>query len=320
MRLNMNEYTYIVALTHLLKWKIEKINSLIIKILQEQKLTFAEFFDSDEKTLIEIYSLNKRELEDLAIAKKELPNYAYLVDMLLNQGYEILPIYSKKYPKTLKDNLRAKYSPPLLYIKGNKEIFQKEKVAIVGPRNVSDKGIEFTKKITKKLVEQGNVIVSGFAKGVDRISLETALENEGQSIIVLPQGILTFSSGFKKHYQRIVHGDILVISTFYPKLPWSVGLAMGRNRYIYGLSNDIYVAESDFKGGTWAGVVDGLKKIKQFKMEDYRKIYVRYADENEKCANNTLIKQGAIGINEKLEIVKNGKPKERQQTLFDFNK
>jgi len=319
MRLSMNEYTYIVALAHLPKWKIEKINSLIIKILQEQKLTFAEFFDSDEKTLMKTCCLSKRELEDLASAKKELPNYAYLVDMLLNQGYEIIPIYSKEYPKTLKDNLRAKYSPPLLYIKGNKEIFHKEKVATVGSRNVSDKGIEFTKKITKKLVEQGNVIVSGFAKGVDRISLEIALENEGQSIVVLPQGILTFSSGFKKHYQRIVRGDILVISTFHPKLQWSVGSAMRRNRYIYGLANDIYVAESDFKGGTWSGVIDGLKKIRQFKMENYRKIYVRHADENEKCANNTLIKQGAIGINEKLEIVKNDKPKEQQQTLFDFN-
>ena len=320
MRLSMNEYTYIVALAYLPKWKIEKINSLIIKILQEQKLTFAEFFDSDEKTLINTYCLNKREIDDIASAKQELPNYAYLVDMLFNQGYEIIPIYSEAYPKTLKDNLRAKYSPPLLYVKGNKEIFRKEKVAIVGSRNVSDKGIEFTKKVTKKLVEQGNIIVSGFAKGVDRISLEVALENKGQSIIVLPQGILTFSSGFKKHYQRIVHGDILVISTFHPKLPWSVGLAMGRNRYIYGLANDIYVAESDFKGGTWSGVIDGLRKIKQFKMEDYRKIYVRYAGEKEKCANNTLIKQGAIGINEKIEIVKNDKAKEQQQTLFDFNK
>ena len=312
----MNEYTYLVALSHLPTWRIGRINELIIKILQEQKLAFAEFFESDDKTLWSTYALNKKEIADIAKAKQELPNYAYLVDDLFNQGFEIIPIYSKEYPKTLKDNLRTTYSPPLLYIKGNKEIFHREKVAVVGSRNVSAKGIDFTKRITKKLVEQGNVIVSGFAKGVDRISLEVALENGGQSIIVLPQGILTFSSGFKKYYQGIIHGDILVISTFHPKLPWSVGLAMGRNRYIHGLANDIYVAESDFKGGTWAGVVDGLKKIKQFKMEEYRKIYVRYANENEKCANNILIKQGAIGINDKLEIIKDDKPKEQQQIFF----
>lgn len=143
-----------------------------------------------------------------------------------------------------------------------------------------------------------------------------ALENSGQSIIVLPQGILTFASGFKKYYQNIVKGDVLVLSTFHAKLPWSVGLAMSRNRYIYGLANDIYVAESNSQGGTWEGVIDGLKKIKKFKMEEYRKIYVRYANKNEKCANNLLIKQGAIGVNDELEIIKDDRPKEQQQTLF----
>ena len=93
------------------------------------------------------------------------------------------------------------------------------------------------------------------------------------------------------------------MSTYHPKLPWSVGLAMGRNRYIYGLAVNIYVAESDFKGGTWEGVIDGLKKIKQFRMEEYRKIYVRYANKIERCANNELIKKGAIGINDNLEVI-----------------
>jgi len=299
----MKDFTYISALAHLPKWRTEKINRLIIDILEEKRLTFAEFFEVEKDTLQKDFELNPKETDDILRAKKELPNYAFLVDELLNQGFELIPIYSADYPKTLKDNLENTYAPPLLYTKGNKEIFHKEKVAVVGSRNVSQKGIDFTKKITKKLVGQGNVVVSGFAKGVDRISLEVALENEGQSIIVLPQGILTFSSGFKKHYQGIIQGNILVMSTYHPKLPWSVGLAMGRNRYIYGLADNIYVAESDFKGGTWEGVIDGLKKIKQFRMEEYRKIYVRYANKIERCANNELIKKGAIGINDNLEVI-----------------
>ena len=79
------------------------------------------------------------------------------------------------------------------------------------------------------------------------------------------------------------------------------------------LERELEIAKSNL------AIIDGLKKIKQFKMEEYRKIYVRYADKNEKCANNTLIKQGAIGINDELEIIKNDKEKERQQALFDFN-
>jgi predicted Rossmann fold nucleotide-binding protein DprA/Smf involved in DNA uptake len=229
----MNDFTYITALAHLPKWRTERINLLIVDILKKKKLTFTEFFEVEKDTLQKDFGLKQKEIDDILEVKQELPNYAFLVDELLNQGFELIPIYSLDYPKTLKSNLGDAYAPPLLYIKGNKEIFQKEKVAVVGSRNVSQKGIDFTKKITKKLVKQGNVIVSGFAKGVDRVALEVALENEGQSIIVLPQGILTFSSGFKKHYQGIIQGNILVMSTYHPKLPWSVGLAMGRNRYIY---------------------------------------------------------------------------------------
>ena len=33
--------------------------------------------------------------------------------------------------------------------------------------------------------------------------------------------------------------------------------------YIYGLGEKIIVAESGFKGGTWNGVIDGLKKIEK---------------------------------------------------------
>lgn len=311
----MNELIYLVALAHLPNWRTQKINRLITKVLEKRKLTLAEFFEIDEKAWRKDFTLTPKEVADLIKAKEELPNYAFLIDELLNQGFGLIPLYSSDYPPTLKENLKMDYTPPLLYIKGNKEIFRQEKVAVVGSRDASQKALEFTKKITKKLVEQGNVIVSGFAKGVDRTALEVALESGGQSIIVLPQGILTFASGFRKYYQGIVSRKILVVSTYHPKLPWSVGLAMGRNQYIYGLANDIYVAESGFKGGTWSGVIDGLKKIKKFGMEEYRKIYVRRAGSTEKCANNELIQRGAIGINDRLGITGENK-RNRQQSLF----
>ncbi len=50
----------------------------------------------------------------------------------------------------------------------------------------------------------------------------------------------------------------------------------------------IYVAESEEKGGTWSGVVDGLRKG--------RKIFVRKPEPNEKNANNLLIQKGAIPV------------------------
>jgi predicted Rossmann fold nucleotide-binding protein DprA/Smf involved in DNA uptake len=100
---------------------------------------------------------------------------------------------------------------------------------------------------------------------------------------------MTFSSGFKNYYKQIVTGDVLVLSTFYPKSTWKKELAMARNPIIYVLAKEIYVAESSEKGGTWSGVIDGLRKK--------RIIYVRNPELNEKNANSILIEKGAIAVN-----------------------
>jgi DNA processing protein len=155
------------------------------------------------------------------------------------------------------------------------------------------------------------VVVSGFAKGVDKQALDSALKYKGQSIIVLPQGIMTFGAGFKTYYRQIVDGDLLVLSTFHPKAPWKVELAMARNPIIYGLAREVYVAESNEKGGTWYGVVDGLKKG--------RKIYVRKPEENEKNANEKLIGMGAIPVDFTGKALESYLPQNSQTTLSLVN-
>ena len=77
---------------------------------------------------------------------------------------------------------------------------------------------------------------------------------------------------------------------------------MARNPIIYGLADEIYVAESAEKGGTWSGVVDGLRKN--------RKIYVRKPESNENTANNLLIQKGAIAVDFNGIPIRDYKPSE----------
>lgn len=288
----MNQYsdkTFWIAVAHLSKWSIERTNRFIIQIIHENKMSWADFFALDKKGWKELFALTDKELNDLEYAKTDLPRLAFIAEQLQNEGFQIIPINSPDYPVVLKENLKIKSSPPILYIKGRKGLLQEEAVAIVGSRNAGDKALLFTDFIAKKSVKEFKVVVSGFAKGVDKQALDSTIEANGKSIIVLPQGILTFQSGFKKYYEPIVNGDVLVLSTFFPKAGWDVGLAMTRNAYIYGLAKEIYVAESDSKGGTWEGVMDGLKRG--------RKIFVRYPEPNEKNANLKLIELGALPVN-----------------------
>ena len=282
------ELAYWLALTHLPKVKTKKKNEIIVRLFEEEK-TIIDFFHAQTSEWKYKYDISESEVSIFNEAFNDIANYAFLAEDLLEQGYNILPITSKDYSPTLKKNLGRSYAPPIIYTKGNLQIMKEKSIAIVGSRKANNISLEFTDNVAKMASKDYKVVVSGFAKGVDKQALDSTLKYNGQSIIVLPQGISTFQSGFKKYYKQIIEGDVLVLSTFHPKAPWSVQLAMARNPIIYGLASEIYVAESSEKGGTWSGVMDGLRKG--------RTIYVRKPNKREKNANNLLISKGGLAVN-----------------------
>ena len=277
-------------------WKNEDKMNLIIQFFHDKKMSVSAFFRLSENDLKNNFRLSENRIRDLVEVKNKIPNNLLLAETLYNSGIDIIPVVSPDYSKTLKENLK-KSAPIVLYIKGNKQIMKEKSIAIVGSRDASDIALQFTDNIAKLACKEYKVVVSGFAKGVDKQALDSAIVHKGQSIIVLPQGILTFESGIKTYYKHITAGDVLVLSTFSPQAGWSKELAMARNPIIYGLAKEIYVAESkpsknrqgkETKGGTYAGVIDGLKKG--------RTIYVRKPDVSEKNDNNFLIQSGALPV------------------------
>jgi DNA processing protein len=296
----MDENAFWIAIAHLPKWVNENINRLIVQVLHEKKMDWSGFFEMDKADWRNVFHFSDKELVDLVTLKNDLPRLAFIAEQLQNEGFQIVPINSPDYPPVLKENLKIKSAPPVLYIKGRKRLLQEDAVAIIGSRNAGTSALEFTDHVAKKCVKEGKVVVSGFAKGVDKQALDSTLEAKGKSIIVLPQGILTFQTGFKKYYSPIVTGDVLVLSTFFPQAGWDVGFAMARNTYIYGLAKEIYVAESDSSGGTWEGAINGLKK--------QRKIFVRIPEPGEKNANPRLIDLGCMAVDRMGEVIETKHP------------
>jgi len=289
------ELAYWITLAHLPKIRTRIKNEIIIRLFEQNK-TIIDFFNLTEEDWKNKFNLSDNDISIIKSGIDELPNNSFLVESLLEQGYKILPITSPEYSFILKNNLGRTYAPPVLYTKGNLQILKEDSIAIVGSRKANELSLTFTDNIARKASENYKVVVSGFAKGVDKHALDSALKYKGHSIIVLPQGITTFISGFKKYYKEIINGNILVLSTFHPKAVWSVQLAMARNPIIYGLAKEIYVAESSNKGGTWSGVIDGLRKK--------RTIYVRRPNINEKNANLLLIQNGAKPVDMNGNIIK----------------
>ncbi len=277
-----SEYTYWMAFASADNVFTKRKNEILVMMFK-RNLSISDFFSLSDSWK-EDFNLSEDEISIFLSEKEKLNNYSFVVEDLMEQGYQLVPIFSEQYPKHLKETLKYQ-SPVLLYAFGNTELLNYKSVAIVGCRKASQKSLLFTDNIARKCVKDGFVVVSGFAKGVDRQALDSAIQNGGCSIVVLPQGITTFGTGFRSLYREISSGKVVVISAFRPNAGWDKGLAMARNPYIYGLAEKIFVAESDSKGGTYSGVQDGLRKN--------REIYVRHAEASELNANNILIAQGA---------------------------
>lgn len=283
--MKQNEKIYWMALAHAKSFTTRRKMEFIIAEVFEKKKSISEVLDRFSSSGISDFDLNDKEKTGLNEAVEDFPNWSFIAEELEHQNIGLLSILDPDYPQQLKNNL-GRISPIIIYFKGNQKILHQENVAIVGSRQCSDNGLSFTDQIAKQVVSNQKIIVSGFAKGIDQQALNSALKYDGKSVIVLPQGILSYSS--TKYYKDLVKGNVCIISTYPPKAPWSVGLAMDRNKTIYGLADEIYVAESDNKGGTWEGVLDGLRKG--------RNIFIRNPETGENNANKLLIQKGAKAL------------------------
>ncbi|MCL5970261.1 MAG: DNA-processing protein DprA [Patescibacteria group bacterium] len=124
-------------------------------------------------------------------------------------------------------------------------------VAVVGTRKITSYGREVTEILTRDLVQNGFMIVSGLAMGVDAVSHKTAIENNGKTIAVLGCGVdLCYPSSNKKLYDEIISGNGAIVSEYPIGMTPSVGSFPSRNRIIAGLSQGVLVTEGAQDSGS----------------------------------------------------------------------
>ncbi len=75
-----------------------------------------------------------------------------------------------------------------LYLLGDKACLEKKRICVVGTRRMSEYGRAMTEIFVKKLVEDGWCIVSGLARGIDRVAHETAIKYKSLTLAVLGHG------------------------------------------------------------------------------------------------------------------------------------
>jgi len=160
--------------------------------------------------------------------------------------------YPEKYRSRLKDS-----APAVLFYAGEKALLGQPGIAVVGSRHLDEAGQECAKFVGNACGLSGQVLYSGGARGVDTLSMESALEARGTAVGVLADSL---EKQVKSRKEALSRGDLCLVTPYGPNAGFSVGAAMGRNRLIYCLADYAIIVASDAEtGGTWAGATETLK-------------------------------------------------------------
>ena len=121
------------------------------------------------------------------------------------------------YPERL---LEAEDPVAVLYYQGWWDLIDApRRVAVVGSREISDKGIRRTRKLVRMLVEHRCAIISGLARGVDTVAHETAIEAGGATIGVTGTPLSDCDARTDARLQRQIAAEFLLLSPV-PILAW----------------------------------------------------------------------------------------------------
>jgi DNA processing protein len=221
------------------------------------------------------------------------------------------------YPPKLATTLKQ-HAPPVIFGAGLPQLLRRPGLAVVGSRNIDETGAAFAREVGRKAVHNRMAIVSGGARGTDRLAMDGAIDAGGVTIGALADSLE--STIRKSDVRELLLDERLVLFTPYaPTAGFSVGAAMGRNKFIYALAEAAVVVSSDYQsGGTWAGAVEALKA-------GWCPVFVRQGPTVPK-GNHELEKLGAANLPEqdfqKIDDVSdwlraNAKVKAVEQDLFD---
>ena len=226
---------------------------------------------------------------------RENPREDYLDERLSKTkelGIRVIKISNKEYPARLKE---IRDAPPLLYVLGRLPKTNKI-IAVVGTRNPTKYGKEFSIGISRELVRRGWAVVSGLARGIDTFAHKGALK-AGKSkpkptIAVVGCGLDRVYPPENEELFREISKKGAVISEHPIGTTVSAINLVNRNRIISGLSNGIIVVETGKRGGT----------IHTIYYADIQKKKIFYAEPKNKQAEQV---KGLLFLREKKIFYRN---------------
>ena len=160
-------------------------------------------------------------------------------------GAKWLALGQGLYPRLLAE---LEDAPPLLIAKGNLNLLDRQAVAIVGARNASAAACRFARGLSHDLGQQGLVVVSGLARGIDSAAHDGALESG--TVGVIAGGIDIFYPPENEDRQKALYERGLVLAEMPPGIEPRARHFPYRNRIIAGMTSGTVVVEAAPRSGS----------------------------------------------------------------------
>lgn len=229
----------------------------VAEALHHADLTPAWLLGRDAAELRGTLDWTESQAERVALLMERAGNIGFELERLAQRGIWVVTRSDPDYPRRLASRLKGK-RPPVLFGVGPRALLDAGGVAVVGSRNVDEAGGEFARLVGDRASQSGLNVVSGGARGVDRLAMEGALRAEGTAVGVLSDSL---EKWLKDPELRgwIAAGNLTLATPFKPDSGFQASNAMARNKVIYCLADHAVVVASDRdKGGTWAGAKENL--------------------------------------------------------------
>ncbi len=156
---------------------------------------------------------------------------------------------SDAYPSAVRKRLGLD-APGCLWAKGDVTLLRTRMLSLVGSRELSAPNAEFAKATGKEAARQGITLVSGNARGADRVAQEACLQAGGSVICVVADELQKYP----------LKRNVLYLSEDSFDLPFTPQRALSRNRVIHALGYLSVIAQCEAGiGGTWDGTVKNLR-------------------------------------------------------------
>jgi DNA processing protein len=194
-----------------------------------------------------------------------------------------ITILEDEYPKLLKST----YCPPLfLFYQGNLSLADGG-IAIIGTRTISNYGVRVINSFVSDFVHNNLTIVSGLSRGVDAEAHRCALNNDGNTIAILPGSLDKIYPESNRDLAGKIAEQGLLLSEYQPGEKAERWHFPERNRIISGISQAVIMIEGGEKSGALITA--------RFALEQNRLLYAVPGDITRDTTKgpNRLIAQGA---------------------------